>query len=78
VASAHMVRRLMPLECERLQGFPDGWTDVTHRGKPAADGPRYRALGNAWCVRVISWIGRRIKEQVEGRDANREAMSQMR
>ena len=41
------VRRLTPTECERLQGFPDGWTQVPYRNKPAADGPRYKALGNA-------------------------------
>src|SRR3546814_769262 len=45
VASA--VRRLTPRECERLQGFPDDWTAIQYRGKPAADGPRYKALGNS-------------------------------
>ncbi len=55
------VRRLTPKECERLQGFPDGYTDVTYRGKPAADGPRYRALGNSMAVPVMAWIGRRIQ-----------------
>lgn len=57
-----VVRRLTPRlrECERLQGFPDDWTNVPYRGKPAADGPRYRALGNSFAVPVISWIGRRI------------------
>jgi DNA (cytosine-5)-methyltransferase 1 len=54
------VRRLTPIECERLQGFPDNWTDVPYRGKPAADGPRYRAIGNSMAVPVMSWIGRRI------------------
>lgn len=54
------VRRLMPVECERLQGFPDGWTDVPHRGKPAADAPRYKAIGNSMAVPVMRWIGRRI------------------
>jgi DNA (cytosine-5)-methyltransferase 1 len=54
------VRRLTPLECERLQGFPDGWTAVTYRGKPAADGNRYRALGNAFAVPTVRWIARRI------------------
>lgn len=48
------VRRLMPIECERLQGFPDGWTDGQ------ADSPRYRQLGNAVAVPVSEWIGRRI------------------
>lgn len=59
------VRRLTPLECERLQGFPDGHTLVPHRGKPAADGPRYKALGNSMAVPVMAWIGRRI-EAVSG------------
>lgn len=54
------VRRLTPVECERLQGFPDGHTDVLHRGKPAADGPRYKAIGNSKAVPVVRWIGRRI------------------
>ncbi len=54
------VRRLTPLECERLQGFPDGYTAVIHRKKPAADGPRYKALGNSMAVPVMAWIGRRI------------------
>jgi site-specific DNA-cytosine methylase len=61
------VRRLTPRECERLQGFPDGYTDVTYRGKPAADGPRYRALGNSMAVPVMAWIGKRIAE-VEATD----------
>jgi DNA (cytosine-5)-methyltransferase 1 len=55
------VRRLTPKECERLQGFPDGYTDVTYRGKPAADGPRYKALGNSMAVPVMAWIGKRIQ-----------------
>jgi DNA (cytosine-5)-methyltransferase 1 len=57
---ASSVRRLTPRECERLQGFPDCWTDVVYRGKPAADGNRYRALGNAFAVPVVRWIARRI------------------
>jgi DNA (cytosine-5)-methyltransferase 1 len=55
------VRRLTPRECERLQGFPDDWTLVTHRGKPAADGPRYKAIGNSMAVPVMRWIGKRIE-----------------
>ena len=54
------VRRLTPTECERLQGFPDGYTSVPYRGKPAADGPRYKALGNSMAVNVMRWIGHRI------------------
>jgi DNA (cytosine-5)-methyltransferase 1 len=57
------VRRLTPRECERLQGFPDHWTAITHRGKPAADGPRYKALGNSMAVPVLTWIGKRIAMQ---------------
>jgi DNA (cytosine-5)-methyltransferase 1 len=56
------VRRLMPIECERLQGFPDGYTDIPYRGKPAADGPRYKALGNSMAVPVMRWIGRRMAD----------------
>lgn len=58
------VRRLTPRECERLQGFPDDYTLITVRGKPAADGPRYKALGNSMAVNVMRWIGTRI-EMVE-------------
>lgn len=56
------VRRLTPRECERLQGVPDDYTAITYRGKPAADAPRYRALGNSFAVPVIEWIGRRIEK----------------
>jgi len=63
------VRRLMPVECERLQGFPDGYTAITYRGKPAADGPRYKALGNSMAVNVMRWIGTRIAavDAIDGR-----------
>lgn len=54
------VRRLTPRECERLQGLPPDWTLVSYRGKPAADGPRYRAVGNSMAVPCMAWIGRRI------------------
>jgi DNA (cytosine-5)-methyltransferase 1 len=60
IAYAAAVRRLTPRECERLQGFPDDYPLVPHRGKPAADGPRYKALGNSMAVPVVRWIGRRI------------------
>ncbi|MBX9850040.1 MAG: DNA cytosine methyltransferase, partial [Rhodocyclaceae bacterium] len=56
------VRRLTPRECERLQGFPDDYLDITVRGKPAADGPRYKALGNSWAVPNVRWIGERINQ----------------
>jgi DNA (cytosine-5)-methyltransferase 1 len=55
------VRRLTPRECERLQGFPDDYTLVNARGKAAADGPRYKALGNSMAVPVMRWIGERIQ-----------------
>ena len=58
------VRRLTPTECERLQGFPDSYTDIKSKGKPTPDGPRYKALGNSMAVPVMAWIGQRI-EQVE-------------
>jgi DNA (cytosine-5)-methyltransferase 1 len=58
------VRRLTPVECERLQGFPDGYTNIPWRGKSESpDGPRYKALGNSWAVPVVRWIGKRIAEQ---------------
>ncbi len=53
-------RRLTPRECERLQGFPDDWTAIPYRGKPASDGPRYKAIGNSMAVPVMKWIGERI------------------
>jgi C-5 cytosine-specific DNA methylase len=55
------VRRLTPRECERLQGFPDDWTQVPYRGKPAADGPRYKAIGNSMAVPCMAWIGERLQ-----------------
>jgi DNA (cytosine-5)-methyltransferase 1 len=60
IQTATAVRRLTPVECERLQGFPDDWTAVPYRGKPAADGPRYKAIGNSMAVPCMRWIGERI------------------
>lgn len=63
VALAHKVRRLTPIECERLQGFPDGHTQIPWRNKPAdqcPDGPRYKALGNSMAVPVMRWLGQKI------------------
>lgn len=57
VASA--VRRLTPVECERLQGFPDNWTAVS-AGKPQSDSARYRQLGNSIAEPVFEWVARRI------------------
>ena len=56
-----IIRRLTPRECERIQGFPDDYSLIHYRnGKPAADGPRYKALGNSMAVPVMRWIGERI------------------
>ena len=67
VAGSHLtVRRLTPRECERLQGFPDDFTAITYRNKPAADGPRYKALGNSMAVPVIGWILGRIYQLPAG------------
>lgn len=64
IAHPMQVRRLTPVECERLQGFPDGYTAIPWRNKPAEgcpDGPRYKALGNSMAVPVIRWLGERIQ-----------------
>jgi DNA (cytosine-5)-methyltransferase 1 len=66
VSQSMAVRRLLPVECERLQGFPDNYTNIPY-GRPkypdqiCPDGPRYKALGNAMAVPVMMWIGRRMK-----------------
>lgn len=63
-----LVRRLTPVECERLQGFPDNHTLIGWRGKNAAecpDGPRYKAIGNSMAVPVMRWIGQRIAEALK-------------
>ena len=62
VMQSMAVRRLTPKECERLQGFPDNYTDIQHKGKATPDGPRYKALGNSMAVPVMAWIGKRIQE----------------
>jgi len=70
VPSAHIgmqVRRLTPVECERLMGFSDDYTAIPWRKKPAdqcPDGPRYKALGNSWAIPCVSWIGERIARQI--------------
>lgn len=61
VAQQWAIRRLTPRECERLQGFPDDYTLIPYRGKLAADGPRYKAIGNSMAVNVMRWLGRRIE-----------------
>ena len=58
------VRKLLPIECERLMGFPDNWTRISWKGKPeeeCPDAPRYKACGNLMCVNVMAWIGERIE-----------------
>ncbi len=63
IADQWAVRRLMPIECERLQGFPDGYTAIPG----ASDGGRYKALGNSMAVPCMRWIGRRIQEMERAR-----------
>jgi DNA (cytosine-5)-methyltransferase 1 len=67
IVASMAVRRLTPVECERLQGFPRGYTNIPWRGKPEApDGPRYKALGNSWAVPNVRWIGARIDNYLKG------------
>ena len=56
----YVVRRITPVEAERLQGFPDGWTDIEYNGRPAPDTLRYKALGNSMTVNVMAWIAKQI------------------
>lgn len=73
----HIVRRLTPTECERLQGFPDNYTQVPWKGKPrenCPDAPRYMALGNSMAVPVMRWIGERIDMLDSADISNREAV----
>ena len=73
VCSSSFARKLTPLECERLMGFPDNWTRISWRGKPQEDCPdnhRYRACGNSMCVNVMRWIGKRIDMVDKGIDPN--------
>lgn len=65
VSTETTVRKLTPTECERLQGFPDGWTKIPYRGKSAEecpDSPRYKAIGNSMCTNVMKWIGLRLND----------------
>lgn len=66
ITATMQVRRLTVGECERLQGFPDGYTAVQHRGKPAADGPRYKALGNSMAVPCVEFILTHLKATTTG------------
>jgi len=66
VMQAMAVRRLTPVECERLQGFPDNYSNIPWRkAAESPDGPRYKALGNSWAVPVVAWIGKRIQDQLQ-------------
>ena len=62
ISTSTAVRRLTPIECERLQGFPDNYTNIPWRGKTAPDSRRYKAIGNSMAVPVMQWIGKRILE----------------
>lgn len=64
------MRRLTPRECERLQGFPDDYTQILWRGRPAdacPDGLRYKALGNSWAVPKFRWLGARLDRALAAR-----------
>jgi DNA (cytosine-5)-methyltransferase 1 len=66
VMQSMAVRRLTPVECERLQGFPDNYSNIPWRkAAESPDGPRYKALGNSWAVPVVAWIGKRIQDQLQ-------------
>lgn len=68
VATPEQVRRLTPVECERLQGFPDNWTRIPYRGKSeemCPDSPRYKAIGNSWAVPCVRWIGERLDKHLK-------------
>jgi DNA (cytosine-5)-methyltransferase 1 len=63
------VRRLTPTECERLMGVPDGFTAITYRGKPAADGPRYKALGNSQAANMMRWVAHGLADVIAAQRA---------
>ena len=64
IAGQFGVRRLTPVECEALQGFPRNWTAFGDDGKPISDSSRYRMLGNAVCVPTAEWVARRVKREL--------------
>lgn len=70
------VRRLMPIECERLQGFPDEWTRYGADGEEISDAARYRMLGNAVAVPAVEWIARRIFQMENRQDASFESQKE--
>ena len=65
ISDGHSVRRLTPTECERLQGFPDGWTEYGHDGKPISDTQRYKALGNSVAIPCVEFIMGNIAKIME-------------
>ncbi len=69
--SGPIVRRLTPVECARLQGFEDDHCHITYRGRPAADGPQYKAYGNSMAVPVVAWILDRVQAAVAAVDKKR-------
>lgn len=73
----YVVRRLTPTECERLMGFPDGYTDVSHNGKPASNSARYKALGNSMATNVMQYIGQQIQNAVNFNQPKQETISMM-
>jgi DNA (cytosine-5)-methyltransferase 1 len=68
IVNSKTVRRLTPLECERLMGLPDSWTNVEFNGKPAPDSKRYKAIGNGMAVPCSDFIMRRIAEVSNGQN----------
>lgn len=69
VCTPTQLRRLLPVESERLMGFPDGWTDVPWKGKPHAPGGyRHRVCGNSMCVNMMRWVGERIDAVEKGKE----------
>ena len=69
------VRKLTPRETERLQGFPDDWTKIPYKGKDTEncpDSPRYKAIGNSWCVPCVRWIGKRIQAELDKNESETE------
>jgi DNA (cytosine-5)-methyltransferase 1 len=68
VAARSTVRRLLPIECERLMGFPDNWTRIPWKGlkeEDCPDSPRYKACGNSMCVNVMQYLGEQIQKVEE-------------
>lgn len=74
VITNRAIRILTPLECERLMGFPDGYTAIMHKGKQATDSVRYKALGNSIAVPVLRYIGQKIVESIQFADIKDEKM----